>query len=118
MFAILSIFISRFGLGLGNGISEVPHILQLILPDVHLPDDKSLYEPIKDNIANILDITGTSSLEIVKFITTKGINLQILLLPHNFNFFKYHICQYCRVCQLLESPSRIHLCVATSMRSS
>ena len=94
MFAILSIFISRFGLGLGNGISEVPHILQLILPDVHFPDDKSLYEPITDNIANILDITGTSSLEIAKFITNKkGIYLQILLLPHNFNFFKYHICQ-------------------------
>jgi hypothetical protein len=68
--------------------------LQLILPDVHFPDDKSLYEPIKDNIANILDITGTSSLEIAKFITNKkGIYLQILLLPHNFNFFKYHICQ-------------------------
>ena len=42
--------------------------VQLVLPDVNLPDDNSVY----DHISNIFNITGISSLKIIEFITTKG----------------------------------------------
>jgi hypothetical protein len=45
---------------------------KLILPDVSLPDDKSLYET-KDFFANIVDLTGISTLEVIQFELKGGI---------------------------------------------
>ena len=52
-------------------IGKESRILQLVLPNVHFPDDNSLYEA-KDRVSNTFDISGMSSWEIVEFITTKG----------------------------------------------
>jgi hypothetical protein len=56
---------------MGCGNSKEAPLLQLVLPDVHLPDDNSLYEA-KDRISNTLNITGVSSVDIINFITAKG----------------------------------------------
>jgi len=56
---------------MGCSNSKEARLLQLVLPDVHFPDDNSLYEA-KERISNTLNITGVSSVDIINFITAKG----------------------------------------------